>query len=600
MSTIRPLPRAPKHIPGEAFSSYVDRLAAMHQVDLLVILLAVGIITEERYETINGYGILMSEVQLERFCIATKMSREHATAMLMSIYDGVALNLSGVTADNASALRKRATDEWAYFAGTHVCPQCVSENDGAWQLAWKLPWTFACARHKCYLVAYCPGCERKFRGGRRDSRLSPVFVRHVPMLGMCNNPMPLGESAGRGKAAVACGYPLADIPVKPAGQSVLSAQKQVNEALAGTPRTICGVPVLPRDFFGDLRSVCALILYCAEASDLGRLSDVELAAFTEFAAKRNDTLTRRRESATPRNGERMRAFIGPPDDPELMAAVVRHALSILGAPDQEAMADTIKPIAERCIARTSKARWAVMEYFRFSERIAPAFHLALAQKSSFNRAVGNRSLLAQENRYAFEPDHVPQLLWATDFESQFSNFFPEVGSNYARRFCSMSLVKLCGDYTWGDTARLLGLPEYPGIKLANRCVGFLADEKTKRQFSRALHAIAKRLSKENEKVDYGQRRKTFSDLCDIPRDDWLRICKQAQIGPGHPGRRSRYAAVWLWSYLTSGDWTLAPALEGDNTVNTREVYRTMLKGVLVDCRGVLIEYGASLLAKNCT
>lgn len=596
MSAVRPLARVPARITGESFNSYVERLAAMHQVDLLVMLHAIGMINEELYETINAYGVLMSEEQLERFSIATKMTKKQAAEMLMSTYDGTALNLSEVKQDDVHALRKCAINEWAYFSGTHVCPKCVLENDGAWQLAWKLPWTFACIKHKCYLVPYCPGCERRFRGGRRDRRLSPVFVRDIPKLGVCNNPMPIGESAGVGRAARACGFSLAHVPVQAASQPALAVQKQVNEALAGVPQAINGVIVSPRDFFGDLRSVCALLLYCADENDLGQLPEVEQVAFAAFTAKRNAMLTGRKESTTPRNSERLRAFIGTPEDPGLMAAVISYALIILGAVKHEAMVDMLKPIAERCIARSSKQRWSVMGYFRFSARVGPAFHSALAQKSSFDRAMGNRSLLAQENRYAFKPRHVPQLLWEADFETHFSKFFPKVGNNYARRFCAMSLVKLCGDYTWGEAAGLLGLPKNSSIKLANRCVGFLDNDKAKQQYSCALHAIAKRLSEHSNKTDYGRRRKAFSDLCDIPPEHWLSICKQAQITPGQAGRRSRYAATWLWSYLTNGDWVLAPALNGENTVNAREVYRTMLKGVLISARSPLIIYGANLLA----
>lgn len=596
MSAIRPLPRAPALVPGESFGSYVERLAAMHHVDLVVILQAVGLLAEERYEKMNGYGVLLSGAQLERFSLATRVPKEQVSSMLMSKFDGTVLNLSGVQAGDPQALRKRALDEWAYFSGSHVCPACVHENNGAWQLSWKLPWSFACTKHKCYMVAFCPTCKRRFKGGRRDHSLSPVFVRHVPTPGLCNNPKPFGES-GIGKAATTCEQVISNIPIYAAGKITLDAQKRINEALAGVPQTVAGFAVSARDFFADLRSVCALILYCVEVSDLGRLPDVERAAFSKFAAQRDATVVNRKDSAEPRNGERVRVFIGPPEDPKLIAAVIRNALSILDAVNHEAMAELLKPIAERCIARAPKVRWNLMDSFRFSKRVNPALHLALAQKSTFDRAMGNRSLLAQDSRYSFAPCHVPQLIWATDFNAHFTTFFSEISDHFARRFCAMSLVKLCGDYTWGDTARLLSLPEHHSIKLANRCVGFLADEKTKRQFSKSLHAVAKRLSECPEKINYDQRRESFSGLHDIPYDDWLMICREAQITPGMHGRRSKYAATWLWSYLTDGDWMLAPALEGEHIINSREVYRTLWKGVLGKCRGALIEYGSTLLAK---
>jgi hypothetical protein len=406
------------------------------------------------------------------------------------------------------------------------------------------PWSFACAKHKCYLVTYCPSCERRFKGGRRDRSLSPLFVRHVPKLGLCNNPKSFGES-GIGKAATACEHLSIDIPAQPARRITLNAQKRINEALAGETKMVGGFSVSVRDFFVDLRSVCTLILYSAELSDFGQLPNFERISLATFFARRNATVINRRNSAAPRNGQRTRIFIGPPDDPALMAAAICKSLSILDATNPESMAELLKPIAERCIARSPKVRWQIMNSFRFSERVSPALHLALAQKSTFDRSMGNLSLLAQVSQYSCAPCHVPQLLWVANFDAHFSTFFPEVSDYFARRFCAMSLVKLCGDYTWGDAARLLNLPEHHSIKLANRCVGFLTDEKTKLQFSKLQHAVAKRLSDCPDKINYGQRRESFSDMNNIPYNDWLMICQQAQITPGHLGRRSKYAATWL-------------------------------------------------------
>ena len=535
MSATYPLARVPPTVPGESFTSYVERLAALHHVDLVVILHAVGLLAEERYETINGYGVVMSDAKLERFATATRLPKQQIASMLLASFDGSVLDLSGVSERDSHALRKRATDEWAYFSGSHACPKCVRENDGAWQLSWKLPWTFVCTKHKCYLVAFCPTCDRRFRGGRRDRSLSPVFVRYVPKPGRCGNPKAFGES-GIGKAATACEQIIGDIAVRPVGQATLRAQTRINEALAGVPQTVAGNPVSTQDFFADLRSVCALIFYCADLSDLGNLSEVERAAFTKFAMQRDTTSCSRRASVEPKKGERLRIFIGTPEEPDLIAAVIHLALHILDAGNREEMGELFKPLAERCIARSSKVRWNTMDYFRFSERVRPAFHLALAQRSSFDRAVGERSVLGQAGRYTFSPCHVPQLLWEEEFDAHFSGYFPEVSKHFARRFCAMSLVKLCGHHTWGDAARLLGLPEHHGIKLANRCVNFAGDDKTKRHFGKALHSLASRLSERFNKVNYGQRRERFSTLTDIPRQDWLAICRQAQITPGHPGR----------------------------------------------------------------
>lgn len=594
MTRVRAIGRVPTIVPGESFASYVERLAALHGVDLVVMLHYVGIFSEEKYERLNGYGILLNERQLENFSFATRMTKEQAANLLLSAFDGTAIDLAGVQAGDPASLRKRALDEWAYFSGSHVCPQCVVENGGAWQLAWKLPWTFTCIKHKCYLVPYCPSCERRFGSGRRDRSLSPVFVRHVPKLAHCNNPRPSGE-AQIGKTAVPCGYPFDEIKTRSASVASLLVQKKINEALAGEPQAVLGSLTSPSEYFRDMRSLCALILFCAETKDLGQTGDAERAAFSAFVANRSAVQRVRQEAPSPRNSERTRVFIGPQEDPALMAAVSIFADKLLSATSEEGVATMLKPIAERCIALRPKGRWSVTEFFRFSNRLESAFQHALSHRASFNRSMGNRSVELQNRKYAFEPRHVPQSFWPEYFNEYLAGFFPEVGEDYARRFCSMSFVKLCGNYSWGEAAELLDLPQRQCIKMANRCVGFLVDETVKKQFARALHRLAHRLSIDQERIDHGERRTRFANLTDIPTEDWLHICARGGITPGHPGRRSRYAAVWLWSELTGGDWKLSPALKGENSENVREVYRQMCKTIIPKIETPLYEFGQSLL-----
>lgn len=132
MKNVRSIPRILLPVPGESFSSYVERLAAKHKVDLLVMLDSLGIIGEEKYERLNGYGILLGEKELAQFCVATALRKEQVAAMLLSAYDGIAFDLEGARLGDTEKLRQRAQVEWAYFSGSHACPHCLEEDSGAW------------------------------------------------------------------------------------------------------------------------------------------------------------------------------------------------------------------------------------------------------------------------------------------------------------------------------------------------------------------------------------------------------------------------------------------------------------------------------------
>jgi hypothetical protein len=41
-----------------------------------------------------------------------------------------------------------------------VCPECIRESDGRWQLSWRLGWSFACVQHNRLLADACPTCGK--------------------------------------------------------------------------------------------------------------------------------------------------------------------------------------------------------------------------------------------------------------------------------------------------------------------------------------------------------------------------------------------------------------------------------------------------------
>lgn len=246
------------------------------------------------------------------------------------------------------------------------------------------------------------------------------------------------------------------------------------------------------------------------------------------------------------------------------------------------------------IAKT-KERWKVIKGFGFSSRVGFLIEANTALGSHFDRGIGCRTAVAREMFHTFGPQHVPQLLWKEEFDRRYKSFFPRVQESSARRFCAMALVKLCGEHTWGQSALELELPVKAGVKMANQCITILGTRGFKAEFGRTLHDTASSLSKRKNKVDYRRRRKILSTFSDIPAEIWSDICSSAGINAGQPGRRSRYAAVWLWAELTGGDWRLAPGLAGENTDSARTVYNKLNATIMPTLARHLYVFGSSLL-----
>ncbi len=169
MKPVRALTRLLAPVRGEAFASYIDRLADLHKVTRAVMLEWVGFFEEGRYYYIRGFGVVLDNAMLERFSTATQLPQHIIKEMQLVSYKGIALDLSKIDLNSSDTLRVLPVYEWVYFSGSHLCPHCLREKHGAWQLAWKFPWTFACVKHKCYLISHCPKRRHSF-----SNDLSPV------------------------------------------------------------------------------------------------------------------------------------------------------------------------------------------------------------------------------------------------------------------------------------------------------------------------------------------------------------------------------------------------------------------------------------------
>lgn len=589
--SLRSLTRLLAPVSGETIASYIDRLAARHTVPRLVMLKWLGLLEDECYQPIPGFGVVLDEASMERFSISTRLPHSTISKMLLSAYNGISLDLEGTTFPAQYLMENRGHPVWAYFSGSHACPHCLNEDEGAWQLAWKIPWTFTCLKHKCYLVSHCPACGLRLAQGRHSGVLSPPWVQRVPSPGHCTNPHPDNKVGRHGSP---CNYDLTSIPLEEASHAALCVQADLNDYLDGQVATILGHQVPTLEYFRNLQALYAFILYCAELNDFHDLSPSEAVAFATFADKRDD-LTPRPASAFLAQGKRKHLLNPRYDSPKLIAAVTRLAVPILAAEDYRSISALLRPMTDRFFALRDD-RWQFIERFGFGESIATVIAKNMEPMSTFNRSIGRKAATTSDIAVGFGPQHVPALLWKETFDDSFLKFFPSSRGNAARHYCAMALIKVCSDYTWAQSAFEIGLTAHYAKPIARRYANLLRKNGSWEEFGRALHTLARDLSSDPYKIDYAARREILSTTVDIPPEHWAQICEIAGIRVGHSGVRSKYAAAWLWAALTGSAWHLAPGFAKGKINKCAAVsYRRYSKTIFAKVAPHLLSYGYRLI-----
>lgn len=557
----------------ETFSSYVDRLAQLHSAALGSMLSRLGLITEDNQKTLSGYGVSMPLAARTRFAFVAGLSESEVENLLLSRFSPGAFLLEQRDGDrDGETVRKASVSEWAYFSGSHFCAQCLKDSDGIWSSRWKLPWSFACVKHRVMLHDVCMGCTRRPRAGLRDGRLYPAFHAQIPTPTQCNNAT-LDENCGAGKAGRPCGFLFTDLLSCSASPSILAAQKRLDDAMTaalGTSEQRSTAAL----FFGELRSVCALVMYASEIDDFPKLSGSLEQAVKTHVLERSKIREDRLEVLDGRKGPRQRTYIGVPTNAALMAAVSQKALLIVEEQSPELLRDKMQVLADQVRSRSPKSKWNVADYFQLSPRLRTALDQCTGTRGHFDRRGGARSVAAKAHgRYEFSPQHVAQMFPSDAFNGRFRNYFPNIQENLARRFCSMAALKLL-NMTWSEAGEALELPA-SADRQANHMITQLNRSGHYDEFTRELHRWARALSAVEARTDYKARRDALRSTRDFAPSLWKALCEEGGITVGRTGSRSRYAAAWMWADATSGDWTLSPAFGPESTANQREVYKSM-------------------------
>ena len=255
------------------------------------------------------------------------------------------------------------------------------------------------------------------------------------------------------------------------------------------------------------------------------------------------------------------------DHPAELAAVVPRALALADLPDQAALADALRKLADRRYLADGQTLTA-SRVGPVSATLQGVLRRALTQttwaratsRMGFDRGAHRRSDDLDDSLQAC---HVPQLFWAEDYQRELAALFDfDYFTHWlGRRFCSALLLRMLTPHDWHDAARYLDLPEQFVNDRYHRLFTALGANGRLYELARRVKRIANQHAQDGL-IDYQQRRALLADWGGIDIETWYLL--QPRSRPIFLARRRNmpvrraHASVWLWCQLTSGHERAAP------------------------------------------
>ncbi|MEU5047698.1 TniQ family protein [Streptomyces griseorubiginosus] len=179
MSTsLRRLALVPDPYPGESLLSWVDALAGLNRISRLQALHFAAFVRpggSMEVPSARFVAQLPTEV-MARVQVTTGLSAGQLHRITLMHY------ADGVLPSPPSSTHPRTINLWldrlhlAQPVRSRACPACLRENGSRWLLRWRLIWSFACVRHRVFLLSTCRGCGAGLHQVLRGPG-SPVMCR---------------------------------------------------------------------------------------------------------------------------------------------------------------------------------------------------------------------------------------------------------------------------------------------------------------------------------------------------------------------------------------------------------------------------------------
>lgn len=517
---------------GESIESWLEHLAEANGLSTAQLLTHVrGHGTSTRYLTLAP-----APATIATLAALARVTEETVRAGTVAVFDGTALDLTGLDPKDRHSYRQVAAHGWTPAHGTQICPACLAET-GTWATAWRLLLVTTCTRHRSLLAAQCLACRRPFRDQRHS------HLRRVSAATVCGNPLGAGPTSQ-------CQQDLTTITTPAAGDAVLAMQARVDTALAGHTVTLLGTSVDAAAYLADLRHLTTLLLHLA-----GQPRAHGLATWPSDLPAEAARRTRKRG---PRWGLR------PPDTPGLRAAALATADSILTEPDLDTAATALTPwteltpttndgplgwLADRTVMTPTLTRLVLS---------ARAPHRRLSHHLDTHPRAGapmkiNHKVLPQVIPHQQYTDH---LVGACDS-----------GEETVRLFASLSLARMHLDIkTWAGAAQALEMPGPMGTRCARACSRSLlvTAENWQARIWAAIQDVDRRDYRATEaKIEHRLH------LTNRWFQEWV-----SQYRPGTHYTSVAYGLTWQWVHVAHAHLDLSPAWRGKKpTAKDRARYR---------------------------
>jgi TniQ len=582
----------PRRIEGEALASYVHRFASLYELPWGEMATVVGL-RRSGAPIPGGYGVQMTPPASRAFQYATGLDEASVAAMLLTRYEGT-IDFRGFTLTGPGWKRAIVFGrEWVYRSGSHFCPYCLTEDDGAWQLAWQLPWTFLCERHGVMLLDHCLECGLR-SGGTSPRGGHPTFPGLIPEPGYCGNEIRMGahrnERCGAHLATRRALVVAEDSELRCIQRGFTMAH-DLDQVLAFDGITTS------RQHFRDLRALCRAVRFTATVD--------ELPAWLPPPARRAfaDDLERHPYLESLKRREQSREA---PDSVLLMAACLSIAEPVLTAPSLDIAADRLTPIVERVERMDRRKLWLIPQFGRFSDRLKLVWDKAktptLVKSSPASVRLRNGT-----QGVSFPPSAVPQMIWQPVFDAYFRNLAPPMRRDIYPRVVAIEVLRAGFECSLAEATDILGSDVSPKT-VAAVWEAIRRTPAGERLFRRRVAACSTALSHDPDPVDYRARELSFTEPVDLP--DFTAICRDAHV---RPLRQVRLAScAWVLAQITgqsprlvvgAGEVESLGRFERDLLPRLREPLTVSARGVLARCgepdiaRGLAVDHGRRVVLR---